>query len=133
MRPVVQGYIDPPVPEGTEASVFAVFDANKKLQYVGFSRDLRNSLRTVFGRRPDKVFYHKCALGTPPLPSPPPRPCPHVSCAGQPALACPPPVVAQVLAVASLHSCGRGRGDRPGLVRLVAPEAATARSALLLW
>lgn len=58
----VQGYIDPPVPEGTEASVFAVFDANKKLQYVGFSRDLRNSLRTVFGRRPDKVFYHKCGF-----------------------------------------------------------------------
>ncbi len=58
----VQGYIDPPVPEGTEASVFAVFDANKKLQYVGFSRDLRNSLRTVFGRRPDKVFYHKCGM-----------------------------------------------------------------------
>lgn len=54
-----QGYIDPEVPEGTEASVFAIFDQNKKLQYVGFSKDFRNSLRTVFGRRPDKVFYHK--------------------------------------------------------------------------
>ncbi len=54
-----QGYIDPEVPEGTEASVFAIFDQNKKLQYVGFSKDFRNSLRTVFGRRPDKVYYHK--------------------------------------------------------------------------
>lgn len=55
----MQGYIDPPVPEDTEASVFAVFDSNKKLQYVGFSKDLRNSLRKLFGRRPDKVYYHK--------------------------------------------------------------------------
>lgn len=54
-----QGYIDPDVPEGTEASVFAVFDQNKKLLYIGFSKDFRNSLRTLFGRRPDKVFFHK--------------------------------------------------------------------------
>lgn len=39
--------------------MFAVFDQNRKLQYMGFSKDLRNSLRTLFGRRPDKVFFHK--------------------------------------------------------------------------
>ena len=56
-----QGLIDPAAPEGTAASVFAVFDEGKKLQYVGFSKDIRNSLRTVFSRRPDKVFFYKCA------------------------------------------------------------------------
>ena len=40
--------------------MFAVFDESKKLQYVGFSKDIRNSLRTVFSRRPDKVFFYKC-------------------------------------------------------------------------
>lgn len=54
-----QGLIDPAAPDGTEASVFAVFDENKKLQYVGFSKDIRNSLRTVFSRRPEKVYYYK--------------------------------------------------------------------------
>ena len=41
--------------------MFAVFDEAKKLQYVGFSKDIRNSLRTVFSRRPDKVIFYKCA------------------------------------------------------------------------
>lgn len=53
--------IQPEVPEGTQASVFAVFDDKKKLQFVGFSKDVRNSLRTVFSRRPDKAFFFKCA------------------------------------------------------------------------
>ena len=51
--------IEPEVPAGTAASVFAIFDEGKKLQFVGFSKDLRNSLRTVFSRRPDKAFFHK--------------------------------------------------------------------------
>jgi len=51
--------IEPEVPEGTAASVFAIFDEGKKLQFVGFSKDLRNSLRTVFSRRPDKAFFYK--------------------------------------------------------------------------
>lgn len=55
----MQGYINPDVPDGTEASVFAIFDENKKLQFVGFSKDLRNSLRTVFSRRPEKTFFYK--------------------------------------------------------------------------
>ena len=54
--------IQPEVPEGTQASIFAIFDEAKKLQFVGFSKDLRNSLRTVFSRRPDKAFFYKCAL-----------------------------------------------------------------------
>lgn len=54
-----QGLVDPEVPGGVEASVFAVYDARKKLQYVGFSKDLRNSLRTVLSRRPDKAFFFK--------------------------------------------------------------------------
>ncbi len=61
----MQGLIDPAAPEGTAASVFAVFDEGKKLQYVGFSKDIRNSLRTVFSRRPDKVFFYKCGFHGP--------------------------------------------------------------------
>ncbi|KAK9829795.1 hypothetical protein WJX72_007953 [[Myrmecia] bisecta] len=54
-----QGLIQPVIPEGTQASVFAIYDDKKKLQYVGFSKDLYNSLRTVFSRRPDKAFFYK--------------------------------------------------------------------------
>jgi len=39
--------------------VFAVYDQHQKLQYIGFSKDLRASLKTVLGRRPDKAFYFK--------------------------------------------------------------------------
>lgn len=42
-----------------EAYVFALFDEHQKLQYVGFSRDLKNSLRTLFSRRPEKAHYFK--------------------------------------------------------------------------
>lgn len=58
---VRQGMIQPEVPAGTQASVFAVFDDRKKLQFVGFSKDVRNSLRTVFSRRPDRAFFYKRA------------------------------------------------------------------------
>ena len=54
-----QGLVRPELEEGTQASVFAVYDEKQHLQYVGFSRDLRNSLRTVLGRRPDKAYYYK--------------------------------------------------------------------------
>jgi hypothetical protein len=33
--------------------VFAVYDASDAIQYIGFSKDLRNSLRTLLGRRPE--------------------------------------------------------------------------------
>ena len=54
-----QGRIIPPVEAGTQASVFAVFDANKKIQYVGFSKDVRNSLRTLMGRRAELCYFYK--------------------------------------------------------------------------
>lgn len=33
-----------------QATVFAIYDADKALQYIGFSKDLRNSLRTLLAR-----------------------------------------------------------------------------------
>lgn len=54
-----QGRIVPPIEADTAASVFAVLDKNKKVQYVGFSKDVRNSLRTLMGRRPELCFYFK--------------------------------------------------------------------------
>ena len=51
----------PLAPAAPQATVFAVYDEGKDLQYVGFSKDLRSSLRTVFSRRPDKAFYFRCA------------------------------------------------------------------------
>jgi hypothetical protein len=58
---VLQGFVSPDVAPGTQAAVFAVYDEQQKLQYIGFSKELRSSLRTVLGRRPDKAFYFKCA------------------------------------------------------------------------
>jgi hypothetical protein len=55
----VQGYVNPEVPAGTEATVFALYDEARCLQYVGFSRGLRDSLRTLFSRRPDKAHSFK--------------------------------------------------------------------------
>ena len=54
-----QGRIVPPIEPGTQATVFAVLDKNKKVQYVGFSKDIRNSLRTLMGRRPEFCYYFK--------------------------------------------------------------------------
>eukprot|EP00897_Mesotaenium_endlicherianum_P007252 jgi/Mesen1/6555/ME000334S05900 len=54
-----QGRIVPPIEPKTEASVFAVYDANKKIQYIGFSKDVRNSLRTLMGRRPQFCYFYK--------------------------------------------------------------------------
>lgn len=54
-----QGRIVPPVEPNTEASVFAVLDKNKKVQYIGFSKDLRNSLRILMGRRPEFCYFYK--------------------------------------------------------------------------
>ena len=55
----LQGLIQPKMPESTEAAVFAIYNEAKQLQYVGFSRDLYNSLRTVFSRRPEKAYFYK--------------------------------------------------------------------------
>lgn len=53
------GRIMPNVEPNTEASVFAVLDKNKKVQYIGFSKDLRNSLRILMGRRPEFCYFYK--------------------------------------------------------------------------
>jgi hypothetical protein len=58
-RARMQGLVFPNVPNGVQATVFAIYDSRQKLQYVGFSKDLRNSLRTVFSRRPDKAHFYK--------------------------------------------------------------------------
>ncbi|KAI3424879.1 hypothetical protein D9Q98_008263 [Chlorella vulgaris] len=55
----VQGFVSPKIPEGTQATVFAVYDEARIMQYVGFSRGLRDTLRTLFSRRPDKAHYYK--------------------------------------------------------------------------
>lgn len=57
-----QGFINTePVPADNAAAVFAIFDNNRKLQYIGFSKGMEQSLRTVFTRRPDKAYFWKCA------------------------------------------------------------------------
>lgn len=62
----MQGLIQPLIPQGSEAAVFAVYNDRKQLQYVGFSKDLYNSLRTLLGRRPDKAFFYKYGYLSPP-------------------------------------------------------------------
>ncbi|KAL3690234.1 hypothetical protein R1sor_016543 [Riccia sorocarpa] len=54
-----QGRIQPPVEKTTKATVFAIYDENKKIQFIGFSKDVRNSLRTLMGRRPTLCYYYK--------------------------------------------------------------------------
>jgi len=54
-----QGRIVPPVEPNTVATAFAVLDKNKKVQYIGFSKDIRNTLRTLMGRRPEFCYYYK--------------------------------------------------------------------------
>lgn len=57
----VQGYINPEVPADAQATVFAIYDQAKALQYIGFSKNLRASLLTVFSRRPDKCHFYRVA------------------------------------------------------------------------
>eukprot|EP01018_Ginkgo_biloba_P034903 Gb_22550 [translate_table: standard] len=54
-----QGRIQPTKDIDTAASVFAVFDRNKRIQYIGFSKGLKNSLRTLMGRRPELCYFYK--------------------------------------------------------------------------
>ena len=55
----VEGEVHPEEREGIEASVFAVFDQAKQLQFIGFSKHLKNSLRTILGRQSDYCYYYK--------------------------------------------------------------------------
>jgi hypothetical protein len=54
-----QGFVRPTIPPDAAASVFAIYSDARVLQLVAFSTDLRRSLLTVLGRRPDKAFYYK--------------------------------------------------------------------------
>ncbi|EFJ29207.1 hypothetical protein SELMODRAFT_410819 [Selaginella moellendorffii] len=53
------GRIQPPVDPDTAATIFAVIDNNNRVQYIGFSKDIRNSLRTLIGRRPELCHFYK--------------------------------------------------------------------------
>jgi len=67
LNPIIntQGMVAPESMEGMQdvasckSFVFGLYDGKQKLQYIGFSKDLRNSLRTLLGRRPDKAFFFK--------------------------------------------------------------------------
>jgi hypothetical protein len=54
------GFVFPDVPDDTEASAFLVYDSQKKPMYLGFSKDLRNTLRTLLVRRPELCYHYKC-------------------------------------------------------------------------
>lgn len=54
------GFVMPEVPEGAGASVFVIYDNTSKPQYLGFSKDLRNTLRTLLCRRPELCYYYRC-------------------------------------------------------------------------
>lgn len=54
-----QGYILSDPSWNSPAYIFCVYDEKAKAQYVGFSKDLKNSLRTVFTRRPEKAYFFK--------------------------------------------------------------------------
>jgi len=53
------GFVLPEIPDDTTASVFVIFDMSHKAQYLGFSKDLRNSLRTLLCRRPELCYHYK--------------------------------------------------------------------------
>ena len=54
-----QGIVYPHVAQDAEAHVFAVYDEFDFLQFIGFSKDLRNSLRTLLVRVPDQTMKFK--------------------------------------------------------------------------
>lgn len=54
------GFVLPELPDSTAASVFVLYDAQHQAQYLGFSKDLRNSLRTLLCRRPELCYHYKC-------------------------------------------------------------------------
>jgi hypothetical protein len=54
-----QGLVNPLVPAGAAAHVFAVLDDRRRVLYIGYSAGLRATLRTLLGRRPDKAHFYK--------------------------------------------------------------------------
>lgn len=54
------GIILPEVPDGAKVSAFLIYDIIGKPMYMGFSKDLRNTLRTLLVRRPELCYTYKC-------------------------------------------------------------------------
>ena len=52
------GKVDPVVLPGTQYTCFAILDFVQKVQFVGFSKDLRNTLRKIVARQPEKAFFY---------------------------------------------------------------------------
>lgn len=55
------GLILPDIPADSQASAFLIYDDRNRPQYLGFSKDLRNTLRTLLCRRPELCYSYKCA------------------------------------------------------------------------
>lgn len=53
------GWVWPDPPSTTEASIFAVYDENETVQFIGFSKEIRNSLRVMLSRQPAKCHSYK--------------------------------------------------------------------------
>ncbi len=68
LAPVIdpRGWVFPVSPLGTNASIFAVYDASERVQYIGFSKELRTTLRLLLCRRPELCHsyraYHYAVL-----------------------------------------------------------------------
>jgi len=55
----IEGEVNPNQEDNVQSSVFAIFDQAKQLQFIGFSKNLRNSLRTVLGRQSGLCYYYR--------------------------------------------------------------------------
>lgn len=54
-----EGYITDPTQPGVKASLYGIFDENKTLCYIGVSRQVYQSMRLHFARRPLQCHYIK--------------------------------------------------------------------------
>ncbi|KAG0623085.1 hypothetical protein M758_3G147900 [Ceratodon purpureus] len=54
-----EGYISDPTQPGVKASLYAIYDENKTLCYIGVSRQVYQSMRLHFARRPLQCHYIK--------------------------------------------------------------------------
>lgn len=65
MRPVLDDAgKTPPGRTGTHGgpAVFAMYDKNSEIQYIGFSSDLDKSIEKLFYRRPEQSYYYRAHL-----------------------------------------------------------------------
>ena len=52
------GKVEPVILPCTQFTFFAILDSVQRVQFVGFSRDFRNTLRRILFRQPDKAYYY---------------------------------------------------------------------------